>query len=170
MATSPCRFEAPAMKRLIACLLLATPLLAKAHAESPGLSLSTAMRMADAAQAAATTAGYKVVISLHDQHGNLKYLRRMDGSAVGSIQVAQLKAATSASFPLSSAALAERSASRPGNPYAGIPGLVLLEGGLPIFDLQRRHVGSIGISGATAALDEQFAEAALAAFADPQPG
>lgn len=124
------------------------------------------MRMADAAQAKAQSAGYTIVISIHDHHGNLKYLRRMDDTAVGSIQVAQLKASTAARFPVSSAALAERSAGQPGNPYASIPGMVLLAGGLPLFDAQERHIGSIGISGATAALDEQFAQAGLDAYAE----
>lgn len=38
------------------------------------------MLMADAAQQAAVAQGYNIVISVHDQHGNLKYLRR-DASA-----------------------------------------------------------------------------------------
>lgn len=154
------------MKFFALGLLLANPFIAHGQIQAQGMDLASAMRAADAAQAAALAAGYNIVISLYDQHGNLKYLRRMDDTAVGSIQVAQLKAATAASFPMSSAALAERSARQPANPYASIPGLVLLEGGLPIFDAQQHHVGSIGISGATPSLDGQFAQAGVQAYAE----
>nr|WP_314876773.1 heme-binding protein [uncultured Pseudomonas sp.] len=138
-----------------------------AASDDPRLELRSAMLMADAAQQAAAAQGYNIVISVHDQHGNLKYLRRMDGSAVGSVQVAQLKSLTSANFPVESGQLAERSAGLPANPYGSIPGFLPLAGGLPVFDQKRRHVGSIGVSGATPALDSAFAAAGVQAYQVP---
>jgi len=49
----------------------------------------------------------------------------------------------------------------PANPYASLPGFTVLEGGLPIMDANGRHIGGVGISGATPELDAQAAQAAL---------
>lgn len=127
------------------------------------ITTERARSMADAAERAARAQGFAIVISIVDNHGNLKYFQRMDGTSSGSIQVAQLKAETSARFPLSSRSLGERSAALPANPYASLPGFTLLEGGLPIMDVNGKHIGGIGISGATPELDAQFARAALEA-------
>ncbi|MGE8476972.1 MAG: hypothetical protein ACN6PK_01660 [Pseudomonas shirazensis] len=51
-----------------------------AASNDPRLELRSAMLMADAAQQAAVAQGYNIVISVHDQHGNLKYLRRDAGA------------------------------------------------------------------------------------------
>lgn len=151
------------MKALLLATLL-IPTVAQATSLSAGLSLQASTLIADAAQQAAQAQGRSIVISLHDAHGNLKYFRRMDATASGSVQVAQLKAATSAGFPVDSDVLAQRSAALPANPYGAVPGFLLLEGGLPIFDKQGQHLGGIGISGATPELDRAFAEAGLAAY------
>ncbi|MCE7765627.1 heme-binding protein [Pseudomonas sp. WOUb67] len=131
-----------------------------ADAPTP-ITAEAARSMAAAAERAARAQGHAIVISIVDNHGNLKHFHRMDGTSSGSIKVAQLKASTSARFPLSSSSLAERSASLPANPYASLPGFTLLGGGLPIRDANGEHIGGIGISGATPELDAQFAQAAL---------
>ncbi|MFK0314059.1 heme-binding protein [Pseudomonas sp. NPDC090233] len=144
-------------------LVLATPSFAQPLETTPVsvITAEAARAMAAAAERAARAQGHAIVISIVDNHGNLKHFHRMDGASSGSIKVAQLKAATSARFPLSSSALAERSAALPANPYASLPGFTLLGGGLPIMDAQGQHIGGIGISGATPELDSQFAQAAL---------
>jgi len=128
---------------------------------APQVTAEQARSIVNAAERAARAQGFAIVISIVDNHGNLKHFHRMDGTSSGSIQVAQLKAATSARFPLSSRSLGERSAGLPANSYASLPGVTLLEGGLPIMDVNGRHIGGIGISGATPELDAQFAQAAL---------
>jgi len=130
------------------------------------LSLKMARKMADAAQAKAEEKNLKIVIAIMDDHGNLKYYRRMDGNNFISIRMAQLKAMTSASIPVSTKVLAERSAAMPNNPYLAVPGIVLLEGGLPIITKDGQHIGSVGISGANPELDGICAQAALDAIAD----
>ncbi len=75
-----------------------------------------------------------IVISVFDAHGNLKYFERMDDTSYGSIEVSQLKAKTSAFFPISSKTLADKSASMPTNPYSSIPGILTLGGGVPLFN------------------------------------
>lgn len=128
------------------------------------ITTDMALAMAAAAERAAREQGFAIVVSIVDNHGNLKYFSRMDGTSSGSIQVSQLKAATAAQFPLPTKMLAQRSAALPANPYGAIPGFLLLEGGLPVMDTQGAHIGGIGISGATPALDAQFAQAALEAI------
>ena len=125
------------------------------------ISLTIAKKMADAAEIKATEKNLKIVVAIMDAHGNLKYYRRMDGNNFVSVRMAQLKAMTSASIPISTKALGERNAGMPNGPYQGLPGIVLLEGGLPIITKDGQHIGSIGISGANPELDGICAQAAL---------
>lgn len=128
------------------------------------LSLEMAQKMADAAHAKAIEKGLTIVIAIMDNHGNLKYYHRMDGNNVISVRMAPLKALTSASIPISTKALAERNQALPNGPYLGVPGIVLLEGGLPIITKDGQHIGSIGISGANPELDGICAQAGLDAI------
>lgn len=129
------------------------------------LSLPMAKKMADAAQVHAEKNNLKIAIAIMDSHGNLKYYHRMDGNNFVSVRMSQLKALTAASIPISTKALAERNAGIPNGPYLGVPGIVLLEGGLPIITKDGQHIGSIGISGANPQLDGEVAQAALDAIA-----
>lgn len=130
------------------------------------LSLKMAQKMADAAHAKAVEKNIKIVIAIMDNHGNLKYYHRMDGNNVISVRMAPLKALTSASIPISTKALGDRNASMENGPYLGVPGIVLLEGGLPIITKDGQHIGSIGISGANPELDGICAAAGLDAIED----
>lgn len=128
------------------------------------LSLEDAKTLAQAAEEKAIELGVRVVIAIMDQHGNLKYYRRMDGNNAVSVKVAQLKANTSSMIPISTKALAERNAGIVNGPYLGVPGLVLLEGGLPFFTKEGEHIGSIGVSGASSDIDGICAMAAVTAL------
>ena len=101
------------------------------------------------------------IIAIMDEHGNLKLYRRMDGTPLISVRMSQLKALTSSSFPISSKELAERNLAFENGPYLAVPGLVLLEGGLPIITKEGQHVGSIGVSGSTPDKDGLCAQAGL---------
>lgn len=125
------------------------------------LSLELAKKIADGAESKAIENGLKIVIAIMDNHGNLKYFRRMDGNNFVSVRMAQLKALTSASIPISTKDLAKRNEGLSNGPYLGLPGIVLLGGGLPILTKDNQHIGSIGISGATPELDELCAQAGL---------
>lgn len=130
------------------------------------LTLVTAKKIADAAEQKALENNLAIVISIYDNSGNLKYFQRMDNTSYGSIRISQLKAKTSASMPLSSRKLAERSAKMSGNPYSAIPDILLLGGGLPIITKDGQHIGAIGVSGATPELDELCAQAGLDAITE----
>lgn len=129
------------------------------------LTIDTAKKMAAACVAKAKAEGWKMNIAILDDGGNLKHFVRMDGAFLGSIQIAQLKANTSASFPFSTKQVGEIVQTRvPG--LAFVPGLVTFEGGLPIKTAGGEHIGSIGVSGATADQDGVCAQAALDAVKD----
>jgi glc operon protein GlcG len=130
------------------------------------LSLEMATKMADAAQAKAIEQGLKIAIAIMDNHGNLKYYQRMDGNGFISVRMAPLKALTSASMPVSTKDLAARNEAMPNGPYMAVPGIVLLEGGLPVVTKDGQHIGAIGISGATPVLDGTCAQAGLDAIAE----
>ena len=130
------------------------------------LSLEMSKKMAEAAEQMAQQKRIKIAIAIMDGHGNLKHYSRMDGSSFISVRMSQLKAMTSASMPLSSKALAERNQHLPNGPYSDVPGIVLLEGGLPIVTQEGEHIGAIGISGATPELDGICAQAGLDVIAD----
>jgi glc operon protein GlcG len=130
------------------------------------LSLDVAKGIAMAVEKKAIENNIHIVISIYDNHGNLKYFQRMDNTSYGSIRISQLKAKTAASMPISTNALAERSAKMSANPYSAIPDILLLGGGLPIITKDSQHIGAIGISGATPELDEVCAQAGLDAIAE----
>lgn len=130
------------------------------------LTLEMAEAAAEAALAKGEALGLKIAVAIMDCHGNLKVFRRMDGNNAISVTMAQRKAKTSALIPLSTKALAERNNVMEGSPYLGVPEVVLLEGGLPIFSQGGEHMGSIGVSGAMPDLDGQCAQAGLDAIVD----
>lgn len=125
------------------------------------LSLQMAKKMADAAEKKAVEHTVSIAISIMDSHGNLKYFRRMDHNNFVSVRMSQLKALSSASIPVSTKSLADRNKTIDNGPYLAVPGVVLLEGGLPVITQDGQHIGAIGISGANPELDGICAQAGL---------
>jgi glc operon protein GlcG len=134
--------------------------------ETKALSLEMAKKIANAVEQKAIENTLKIAIAILDAHGNLKYFYRMDGNNFVSIRMSQLKAMTSASIPISTKSLAERNKNMDNNPYASVPGIVLLEGGIPIITKDGQHIGAIGVSGANPELDGICAQAGLDAIAE----
>ena len=133
---------------------------AQAQEMRPTLSIATAKKMADACEAKAKTEGWKMIIAVVDDGGNLKYFRRMDGAFLGSIQIAQLKANTSAAFPVTTKQLTEVADKQvPG--LVHVPGFLMIEGGAPIITGKGVHIGAIGVSGASAEQDGICAQTAV---------
>jgi glc operon protein GlcG len=126
------------------------------------LTLADAQRVADAAEEKARENNWNVVIAILDGGGNLVLLRRMDGTQVGSIDLAQQKAQTAFKFKRSTKVFED--AIKAGNiHFLSMPGVVAVEGGVPILR-EGQVVGAIGISGVTAAQDGIIAAAGLEAF------
>lgn len=142
----------------VAMFALAT--CASAQEMRPTITAATAKKMADACEAKSRTEGWKMIIAIVDEGGNLKYFRRMDGSYLGSIQIANLKANTAAALPFSTKQLYDIAEKHvPG--LFHVPGFLMLEGGLPIMNGKGQQIGAIGVSGATAEQDGICAQVAV---------
>ena len=125
----------------------------------PVLSLDVAKKMAAACEAKAKQEGWKMNIAIVDTGGSLKFFLRQDDSFMKSIEIAQLKAGTSAGLPFSTKLIGEIATKVPG--IAHVPGIVTFEGGLPIMTADGKQVGAIGVSGASAEQDGICAQAAV---------
>lgn len=152
------------MKKTLLCIGLAslfTAITGSAFAieQRPFLTLDVAKKIAAACEARAKQEGWKMNIAIVDSGGNLKYFLREDDAFLKSIEIAQLKAGTSAGFPFSTKQIGEITAKVPG--IAFVPGIVTFEGGLPILTADGKQVGAIGVSGGTAEQDGTCAQAGV---------
>ena len=135
------------------------------------VDLETAKQMADACEAKAAEEGWKMNIAVVDGGADLVLFRRMDGAFLGSVDIAQMKARSSAMFPFPTRGLGEIAFGKDGEPgrtpgLAFVPGLAAFPGGLPVKTAEGEHIGAIGVSGGTGDQDEACAQAALDAVAD----
>ena len=145
-----------------------------AHAADtkPVLTLEMAKSVAEACEALQQEKGFNpVIIAIHDDGGNTKLLRRQDNAFLGSILIAEMKARTSSSFPFPSRLFGEIAYGKDGEPgrapgIAEVSGHAAFPGGLPIMTKDGAHIGSVGVSGATADEDEECAQAGIDAIAD----
>jgi len=151
------------MKRIISLSLFVSAVfcaMAGAQEMRATVTSATAKKMADACEAKAKTEGWRMIIAIVDDGGNLKYFRRMDGAFLGSIQIAQLKANTAAAFPASTKQLDDvAQKSVPG--LVHVPGFLMIEGGIPIMTSKGAQLGAIGVSGASAEQDGVCAQVAV---------
>ncbi len=127
------------------------------------MSLAAAKEIAAAAEAEARKNNWNVVIAILDDGANLVYLQRMDGTQIGSIEVAQAKAKSAVNFKrptkvFEDAVVGGRMA------ILKLPGALPVEGGIPIM-IGDQLVGAIGISGVQSNQDGQIAAAGVAAAA-----
>ena len=113
-----------------------------------------------AAQAEAKKNNWTMVICVVDDGAHLICLERMDGTQIGSVIVAQEKAATAVRFKRPSKAL-EDAVGGGRSVVMKLPGATPIEGGVPIM-VDGQLVGGIGASGGTSAQDGQVVAAGLA--------
>jgi len=137
-----------------------------AHAQAPGygpsINLDNAKKVTAAAAAEARRNNWSVVISIHDTHGELVYLERMDDTQIASVKIAQGKGRTAAIFKRPSKALQDGLAGGgAGWRILHLEGAVAVEGGVPIM-MDGKIVGAIGVSGVTSEQDGQIARAGTA--------
>ncbi len=111
--------------------------------------------------------GLRIALAVADSGGDLVYFRRMDDVYLRQGDLAQLKAESAATTPLSTKELGDRLA-QDRSPLRGIehlPGLTTVEGGEPIRVDAKRSVGGVGVSGAAPHEDGECARAAALAIA-----
>jgi uncharacterized protein GlcG (DUF336 family) len=126
---------------------------------------ATAEKAIAAAAKKATELGLKMCIAVSDESGDLKAFRRMDGAPKLSIQIAEDKAFTSASYGLATHVWFEFIKDDPPllHGITHTPRLIVFGGGYPIV-LEGEVVGAIGISGGHYKQDMECAKAALQAI------
>lgn len=130
------------------------------------LTLAAAKKIAAAAEAEAMKNKWNVVVAILDDGANLVYLQRMDGTQIGSIDVAMAKAASAVKFKRPTKAF-EESLAGGRQAVLKLPGAIPVEGGVPLM-IEGVMVGAIGVSGVTSQQDGQIAGAGSAEFAKMQ--
>ncbi len=141
-------------------------------AEKTGaLTLDIAQKMVAGAEAKATEKGMKMNIAIVDPGANLVAFGRMDGAALGSLLVSQLKAETSAKFGYPTRDVGEWAYGKDGQApccreLETVPGIISFPGGLPIKTTDGALLGGIGVSGGPPNVDEECAQAGLDAAKD----
>lgn len=126
------------------------------------LTLAAAKIVAEAAQAAAERAGWKVSIAVVDDGGHLVHFSRLDGAHLASAETAIGKARTSAMFRRPTKGI-EDSINKGRFAFVNAPGVVPLEGGVPIV-VEGDVIGAVGVSGVQSSQDVEIAEAGIAAL------
>jgi uncharacterized protein GlcG (DUF336 family) len=135
--------------------------------ETRSMTPETALVAARAALEHCRKGGYQVAVAVVDRAGALQVLLRDRYAGAHTVEVAQNKAWTSASFKLGTAALANET--QPGKPMSAIrnvPRVMAAGGGLPI-EGAGQLLGGIGVSGAPGgAADDACAKAGIDAIGD----
>jgi uncharacterized protein GlcG (DUF336 family) len=126
------------------------------------LPLAVAKTIAAAAEAEAIASGLTVVIVLVDDGGHLIYLQRMDGTQLGSTDIAIAKAASAVKFKRTTK-IFEDSLVAGRQAILALPGAMPVEGGIPFMSCDT-VIGAIGVSGARADEDGLIAQAGVAVF------
>lgn len=149
------------MKRLTLACLLALAGAAQAQTARPSLDLATAKAIGEGCEKYAASKGLRMIVAVHDAAGNPKYFSRMDDSILISVEVARLKADTSASLPVSTRQFRDLAKGIPGAEQ--LPRSTAIIGGLPIMTSKGVHIGGVGVSGGAEAEDEECARKGLEA-------
>ena len=128
----------------------------------PILTMAAAWKMVEACVAMAQEEGWRMHIAVMDRSGRLKAYAAMDDAQSLSQESSIGKARTSAMSPRSTRDRGEAAFSGgQAGPSAFLPGLIFVEGGLPIRTASGYHVGGIGVSGARAEHDATCAQAGI---------
>jgi glc operon protein GlcG len=125
------------------------------------IPLGSAKQAAGAALTEALRNGWLMAVAVVDPAGDLVYFERMDGTQLGSVEVAIDKARSAARFKRPTKAFQDTLAQGgDGLRVLSLRGAVPVEGGVPIVR-NGQIIGAIGVSGGTSAQDGQCASAAL---------
>ncbi|KQY91294.1 heme-binding protein [Brevundimonas sp. Root1423] len=124
------------------------------------IGLEAAQALIDRAIAAAGERGFRMAVAIVEPSGELVAFARMDDTQYGSIHVAQRKATTAARYRGATSTMEERTLAGRTVTLAN-EDVLPIAGGIPIV-VDGRIVGAIGVSGASAAQDDEVARAALA--------
>jgi uncharacterized protein GlcG (DUF336 family) len=133
---------------------------------SKSVTLAAAQAVIEAGRKHAEKISVPMNIAVVDVGANLVAFLRMDGSWLGSIDIAQDKAFTARAFDMTTNELSKMS--QPGEPLFGIDSsndgrVVIFAGGIPL-EADGKVIGAVGVSGGRPDQDHEVAEAGAAAF------
>ena len=117
--------------------------------------------MADAAEAHIARRGFSMFVAIVEAGATPLFVARYNDAQSGSFEVALAKAQAAVRFRRPTAAFQDRILRDGRVNLLSMPGLVAVEGGLPIL-VDEVLVGGIGVSGGTGEEDGEVAAAALA--------
>ena len=126
------------------------------------LTLAGAQKLMAAAEAEAVKNNWSVAVAIVDAGTNLLAFQKMDGTQVGSIDIAIGKARTAVKFKRPTKVLEDMIAGGK-QAFLAVEGIVPVQGGL-IIESDGVILGAIGVSGLTSAQDEEVGAAAIAAL------
>jgi uncharacterized protein GlcG (DUF336 family) len=130
----------------------------------PSLTLEDAKVVMAAAETEARANGWPMAIAIVDGGGHLVLFQRFDHTGIGSVAVAQRKAASAALFRRPTKVFEDALAGPNGIRLLSIsPDLVAVEGGIPLV-AGGAIVGAIGVSGMQSHQDGQVAAAGARAL------
>jgi len=125
------------------------------------ISLERANAAIAAAVAEARRHDWKLNVAVVDSGANLVAFERMDGAQLASIQIAEHKARTAATFRRETKVL-EKGIQQSGSLYVmTLDGMIGSRGGIPLIE-GGRLIGAIGCSGGTGSQDELACKAGVA--------
>jgi uncharacterized protein GlcG (DUF336 family) len=135
------------------------------------LTSEAAETMIAAAVAKASEIGVAVNVAVLDSGAHLKAFRRMDGAALGAVDLAIRKARTAALFQMNSEEIWEFV--KPGAPAEGMQFsngvLITFAGGVLLKGEDGEILGAIGVSGGTVPQDGEIVAAGSQAFSTSSP-
>lgn len=153
--------------RLASLLGIALALTTCLHAQQPVLygspiPLEKAKTVAAAALAEAQKNGWLMAVTIVDPSGELVFFEKMDGTQLGSIDVAIAKARSAILFKRPTKGFDDAVvAGGAGLRILKLPGAMPIEGGIPLVE-NGKIIGAIGVSGAQPPQDGQCATAGAA--------
>ncbi len=131
-------------------------------ASKKALTLEVAKKLVAASESAAVKNNWTMVIAVVDDGGNLLLLEKMDGTQIGSIDVAVQKAKTAISFKRPTKAFEEKVLGGR-TVILGLQNAMPIEGGLPLI-VDGQYIGAIGVSGGSSDQDGVVAKAGVEAL------
>jgi len=123
------------------------------------ITLEDAKKAMAAAEAEAQKNNWPVAIAILDAGANLILFQKLDGTQLGSVNIAIGKAKTAVNFKRPTKALEEMIAGGR-QVFLAVEGITPLQGGLPVM-ADGKLIGAVGVSGVMSSQDEQVAQAAV---------
>lgn len=137
--------------------LIAT--LALAQSYGTPVNLDTAKKITAGAVAESKRNNWNVAIAIVDNHGFLAYYEKTDDTQTASANIAIEKARTAAMWRRPSKVV-EDATNKGRVSLLGVPGLLPIDGGLPIV-MGGKIIGGVGVSGVDSHQNAQVAKAGL---------